>query len=43
MLLTLLYPTMGGKDEMTKASVSLQDLRRRMYAKAKAELALCSC
>jgi len=32
---------MGGKDEMTKASVSfsLQDLRRRMYAKAKAEKA----
>jgi RNA-directed DNA polymerase len=35
----LLYPTMGGKDEMIKASVSLQDLRRRMYTKAKAEKA----
>jgi len=29
--------TLGGKDEMRKASVSLQDLRRRMYAKAKAD------
>jgi RNA-directed DNA polymerase len=29
--------TLGGKDDMIKASVSLQDLRRRMYAKAKAE------
>src|ERR1700680_2930666 len=28
---------MEGKDEMTKASVSLQDLRRRIYIKAKAE------
>src|SRR5205823_9627053 len=27
----------GGKDEMTKASVNLQDLRRRIYVKAKAE------
>jgi len=27
----------GGKDEMTKASVDLQDLRRRIYVKAKAE------
>src|SRR5246500_4587147 len=26
-----------GKDEMTKASVNLQDLRRRIYVKAKAE------
>ena len=26
-----------GKDEMIKASVSLQDLRRRIYVKAKAE------
>jgi len=26
-----------GKDEMTKASMSLQDLRRRLYVKAKAE------
>ena len=26
-----------GKDEMTKASLSLQDLRRRLYVKAKAE------
>ena len=25
-----------GKDEMTKASVNLQDLRRRIYVKAKA-------
>jgi RNA-directed DNA polymerase len=28
---------MGGKGEMTKAPVSLQDLRRKLYAKAKAE------
>src|ERR1039458_10085420 len=27
----------GGKDEMTKASNGLQDLRRRIYVKAKAE------
>src|ERR1035437_5679082 len=27
----------GGKDEMTKASNDLQDLRRRIYVKAKAE------
>ena len=26
-----------GKDEMTKASIDLQDLRRRIYDKAKAE------
>ena len=26
-----------GKDEMTKASMSLQDLRRRLYVKAKTE------
>src|SRR5205807_10329198 len=26
-----------GKDEMTKASVDLQDLRRRIYVKAKAD------
>jgi len=28
----------GGKDEMTKASTDLQDLRRRIYVKVKAEL-----
>jgi hypothetical protein len=28
---------MGGKGEMTKAPVSLQDLRRNLYVKAKAE------
>jgi RNA-directed DNA polymerase len=28
---------MGGRGEMTKAPISLQDLRRRIYAKAKAE------
>ena len=27
-----------GKDEMTKASIDLQDLRRRIYVKAKADL-----
>jgi RNA-directed DNA polymerase len=27
----------GGRDEMTKASINLQDLRRRIYVKAKAE------
>ena len=26
-----------GKDEMTKASIEVQDLRRRLYVKAKAE------
>jgi hypothetical protein len=26
-----------GKDEMTKASIDLQDMRRRLYGKAKAE------
>ena len=26
-----------GKDEMTKASIDLQDLRRKIYVKAKAE------
>ena len=30
----------GGTDEMTKASISVQDLRRRIYIKAKAEPAL---
>ena len=29
--------TRGGKGEMTKAPISLQDLRRRLYVKAKAE------
>ena len=28
---------MGGKGEMTKTPISLQDLRRRIYVKAKAE------
>src|ERR1017187_9278152 len=28
---------MEGKDEMIKASISLQDLRRRLYVKAKAD------
>ena len=28
----------GGKDEMTKASIDLRDLRRRIYVKVKAEL-----
>src|ERR1017187_4813150 len=28
---------MGGKGEMTKAPISLQDLRRSLYRKAKAE------
>jgi RNA-directed DNA polymerase len=32
-----LLTTLGGKDEMTKASISLQDLRRKIYIKAKAE------
>ena len=27
----------GGKDELTNASIDLQDLRRRIYVKAKAE------
>jgi RNA-directed DNA polymerase len=29
---------MGGKGEMIKAPISLQDLRRRIYVKAKAEI-----
>jgi RNA-directed DNA polymerase len=32
-----LLTTQGGKDEMTKAFISLQDLRRKIYRKAKAE------
>jgi RNA-directed DNA polymerase len=28
---------MGGRDEMIKASINLQDLRRRIYVKAKAD------
>jgi RNA-directed DNA polymerase len=32
-----IFNKMKGKDEMTKASISLQDLRRRIYVKAKAE------
>jgi RNA-directed DNA polymerase len=31
--------TRGGRDEMIKASISLQDLRRKLYLKAKAEKA----
>src|SRR6516164_2116799 len=31
------FSPQGGKDEMTKASVNLQDLRRRIYVKAKAD------
>ena len=27
----------GGKDEMIKASINLQDLRRKIYIKAKAD------
>ena len=33
-------PTKGGKGEMTKALVSLQDLRKRIYIKAKADKTL---
>jgi len=29
--------TRRGRDEMTKASIKLQDLRRRIYIKAKSE------
>jgi len=29
--------TLGGKDEMIKASISLQDLRRKIYLKAKSD------
>ncbi len=28
---------MGGRDEMTKASINLQDLRRRIYVEAKVD------
>src|SRR5258707_6822720 len=31
------YNKTGGKGEMTKATISLQDLRRSLYVKAKAE------
>ncbi len=31
------FDTMGGRGEMIKTPVNLQDLRRRIYAKAKAE------
>ena len=31
--------TLGGKGEMIKAPISLQDLRRKMYLKAKSEKA----
>jgi len=29
--------TLGGRDEMIKASISLQDLRRKIYLRAKAD------
>ena len=29
--------TLGGRDEMIKASVGLQDLRRKIYLKAKSD------
>lgn len=32
-----IFDNKGGKDEMIKASISLQDLRRGIYVKAKAE------
>ncbi len=31
------FANMGGRGEMIKAPIDLQDLRRRIYAKAKAE------
>jgi RNA-directed DNA polymerase len=34
---SILPTTLGGRDEMTKASISLQDLRRKIYRKAKAD------
>ena len=34
---SVLPTTRGGRDEMTKASISLQDLRRKIYRKAKAD------
>jgi RNA-directed DNA polymerase len=34
-----LLTTLGGRDEMIKASISLQDLRRKIYLKAKADKA----
>jgi RNA-directed DNA polymerase len=34
---SVLPTTLGGRDEMTKASISLQDLRRKIYRKAKAD------
>ncbi len=32
------FANMGGRGEMIKTPIDLQDLRRRIYAKAKAEL-----
>jgi len=29
---------MGGTDDLTMASISVQDLRRRLYIKAKSEI-----
>jgi len=34
---SVLPTTLGGRDEMTKTSISLQDLRRKIYQKAKAD------
>jgi RNA-directed DNA polymerase len=34
---SVLPTTLGGRDEMTKASIGLQDLRRKIYRKAKAD------
>ena len=32
-----LLTTLGGRDEMIKASIGLQDLRRKIYLKAKSD------
>jgi hypothetical protein len=32
-----LLTTLGGRDEMIKASIDLQDLRKKIYLKAKAD------
>ena len=35
------FDNMGGRGEMIKAPIDLQDLRRRLYVKAKAEASWC--
>ena len=36
-MLSSLLTKMGGRDEMIKASINLQELRRKIYLKAKSD------